>query len=119
MKADVLYPLNPCKFYKSLADDTRLSSLMLMAKVGELCVCDIMEALDLDQPKISRHLAELRKNGIVQDDRRGKWVYYRLHPNLPEWASQVIMSTAQANPEYYADALARLEASKADGNICY
>ena len=53
--------MNPCKFFKCLADDTRLKSLMLIATVKEACVCDLMAALELDQPKISRHLAELRK----------------------------------------------------------
>lgn len=71
--------MNPSIFFKCLADDTRLKSLLLIAKADEACVCDLMEALDLDQPKTSRHLALLRKCGILIDERRGKWVFYKLH----------------------------------------
>ncbi|GAB3480481.1 metalloregulator ArsR/SmtB family transcription factor [Marinomonas epiphytica] len=110
--------MNPCQFYKCLSDDTRLKSLLLMSQVGEACVCDLMSALELEQPKISRHLAELRKCGIVSDERRGKWVYYRLHDQLPKWASKVIQETAEQNIEYYADALAKLRACQSANSSC-
>lgn len=100
--------MNPCKFYKCLADDTRLKSILLIHQADESCVCDLMVALELDQPKTSRHLAELRKCGILQDERRGKWVYYRLHPELPNWAKAVINETAQHNKDYYQVALEKL-----------
>lgn len=101
--------MSPLKFFKCLADDTRLKSLMLIAKVDEACVCDLMAALELDQPKISRHLAELRKCSIVKDERRGKWVYYKLHPELPNWAKEVIVQAADSNPTYFASSLQRLK----------
>jgi ArsR family transcriptional regulator, arsenate/arsenite/antimonite-responsive transcriptional repressor len=63
--------MDPCTFFKCLADDTRLKSVLLIAKINEACVCDLMEALELDQPKTSRHLAQLRKCGILADERRG------------------------------------------------
>ncbi|MCU4676636.1 metalloregulator ArsR/SmtB family transcription factor [Catenovulum sp. 2E275] len=92
--------MSPIDFYKCLADDTRLKSLLLISKFNELCVCDLISALDLSQPKVSRHLAELRKCEILVDERRGKWVYYKLNTKLPDWAKQVIKTTAEQNPEY-------------------
>lgn len=103
--------MNPCLFYKCMADDTRLKLILLIAIVGEACVCDLMCALDLDQPTTSRHLAHIRKNNIFVGDKRGKWVYYQMNAQLPSWASAVIEQTLQANPDYYADALDLLKAS--------
>ncbi|OOE90877.1 metalloregulator ArsR/SmtB family transcription factor [Salinivibrio sharmensis] len=85
-------------FYKALSEPTRLTSLLLLSQHGELCVCDLMEALALSQPKISRHLAELRKHQLVVGKRRGKWVYYRLHPALPEWMHGILLTTVKHNP---------------------
>ncbi|MCU7555439.1 metalloregulator ArsR/SmtB family transcription factor [Alteromonas sp. ASW11-19] len=110
--------MNPCQFFKCLADETRLLSVLLIREVGEACVCDLVAALDQDQPKISRHLASLRKCGILHDERRGKWVYYQLSPQLPVWAKEVIHRTAADNPGYFADALARVKSSLASRNCC-
>jgi ArsR family transcriptional regulator len=108
-------PLNPCKFYKCLADDTRLKAILLISQVGEACVCHFVDALKLDQPKISRHLAELRKCNILKDERRGKWVYYQLHPQLPQWAIAVIQETAKSNADYFDDTLILIQASMNQG----
>ena len=78
------------EFFKQLSDETRLRCLMLMLAEGELCVCEFIHALDLSQPKISRHLAHLRKSGVVQDRRDGQWIHYRLHDALPQWAVDVL-----------------------------
>ncbi|WP_040521637.1 metalloregulator ArsR/SmtB family transcription factor [Aliiglaciecola lipolytica] len=110
--------MDPLKFFKCLSDDTRLKSLLLISKFGEVCVCDLMDALCLDQPKISRHLAELRKCGILLDDRRGKWVYYRFHPELPEWARAVIQQSAEHNQSYFEEASTRLHASQTGKSTC-
>ncbi len=110
--------MNPCTFFKCLADDTRLKSLLLIAKTGEACVCDLMEALQLDQPKTSRHLAQLRKCGILLDERRGKWVFYKLHPTLPEWAHNVIANAAENNDSYFGDALKKLVSSQSSTLSC-
>lgn len=61
-----------------------------MQQEGELCVCELVHALGEIQPKVSRHLAALRDGGVVIDRRQGQWIYYRLHPDLPEWARRVI-----------------------------
>ncbi len=63
--------------FKALADATRLRILGLLL-TGEVCVCDIHESLKIPQPKASRHLAYLRKAGLVQTRREGLWIHYRL-----------------------------------------
>jgi ArsR family transcriptional regulator len=64
--------------FKALADRTRLRLLNLMGGAGELCVCFFVEVLGTNQPKISRHLAYLRRAGVVAARREGKWMHYRL-----------------------------------------
>jgi ArsR family transcriptional regulator len=63
--------------FSALADDTRRRILGLLAS-GEVCVCHIHEALDIPQPTASRHLAHLRKSGLVATRKDGLWVHYRL-----------------------------------------
>lgn len=82
--------LEPGRFLQLLSDDTRLRCLALMHASGELCVCELVQALDESQPKISRHLATLRDAGIVSDRRQGQWVYYDLHAGLPDWARRIL-----------------------------
>ena len=64
-------------FYSALSDKTRLRLLSLMTR-GEICVCHLQGALQTNQPKISRHLAHLRKAGLVEGRRDGRWTHYRL-----------------------------------------
>jgi ArsR family transcriptional regulator, arsenate/arsenite/antimonite-responsive transcriptional repressor len=99
----------PLAFFKCLAEDTRLKSLLLIAEQEELCVCELTCALELSQPKVSRHLAELRKCGLLSDQRRGKWVYYRLNEDLALWARQVLTITAAENPQLLQQLYQRLE----------
>jgi ArsR family transcriptional regulator len=63
--------------FQALADPTRLRLLNLMTS-GEVCVCFFVDVLGESQPKISRHLAYLRRAGVVQARRDGKWIHYRL-----------------------------------------
>ncbi len=65
------------RIFKALADETRLRILALLLE-GELCVCEIMAALELPQSTVSRHLAYLRNSGWVQGRRQGGWIYYCL-----------------------------------------
>lgn len=88
---------NPSRLFKCLADETRLRVMLLILREGELCVCELTSALQVSQPKMSRHLAELRLCGLLQDRRQGQWVYYRLPPALPEWVQQVLETTSTAN----------------------
>ena len=65
------------QFFKALADHTRLRVIHLLGR-DEVCVCSVVEALQTSQPKISRHLAYLRRAGLVKARRDGKWMHYRL-----------------------------------------
>lgn len=77
------------KFFLALADKTRLRILNLIGD-NEICVCFFTETLQEPQPKISRHLAYLRRSGVVQTRRDGKWIYYRLIQPKDEAARRVL-----------------------------
>jgi len=104
--------LTPEQFFRALSDTTRLRCLLLLHAEQSLCVCELVHALDLSQPRISRHLGHLRDQGIVQDERRGQWVHYRLHPALPAWALEALeaASRAHALSDFLADVRVRLPA---------
>jgi len=101
--------MNANHYFKSLSDDTRLRILLLTLRHTELCVCELTAALDMIQPKISRHLAQLRNTELLVDERRGQWVYYRINPNLPNWVTEVLNNTNKANKELIEDDLLRLQ----------
>ena len=95
--------LHPVQLFKTLSDETRLSIVMLLREAGELCVCDLCSATNEPQPKVSRHMALLREAGLAIDRREGKWIYYRLSPNMPAWAATVIdMHPASAGCRTYS-----------------
>lgn len=75
---------------KALADPTRLRIVGLLAN-GEVCVCDLHESLGIPQPKTSRHLAYLRRSGIVEGRKDGLWVHYQL-ASLPDPVVQTVLS---------------------------
>ncbi|MDZ3993843.1 metalloregulator ArsR/SmtB family transcription factor [Pseudomonas sp. Teo4] len=101
--------ITPTEVFKSLADETRARATLLIASLGELCVCELMCALSDSQPKISRHLAQLRSSGLLLDRRQGQWVYYRLNPQLPAWVHEMLQVTLQANAEWLQDNTSRLQ----------
>jgi ArsR family transcriptional regulator len=69
--------------FQALGDRTRLRILNLLSS-GEICVCFLVEVLGEPQPKVSRHLAYLRREGLVEARRDGKWIHYRLaEPSSP------------------------------------
>jgi ArsR family transcriptional regulator, arsenate/arsenite/antimonite-responsive transcriptional repressor len=82
--------MTPSTLFKCLADETRLRCIALLHKEGKLCVCELTYALDMLQPKISRHLSQLRQSNLLTDSREGQWVYYQLNPALPEWALTIV-----------------------------
>jgi ArsR family transcriptional regulator len=69
----------PSDIFKAFADETRVRILSLLAK-DEQCVCELHATLQLPQPTISRHLAYLRRMGLVVERKQGKWVIYQLAP---------------------------------------
>jgi ArsR family transcriptional regulator len=75
--------------FRALADPTRLRLLNLIAD-REICVCYLVEILRMSQPKVSRHLAYLRRAGMVASRREGKWMHYRLRTPDDEAAAAVL-----------------------------
>lgn len=88
--------MSPAQFFKCLSDETRLRCIALLQKQGKLCVCELTAALDLSQPKISRHLALLRQCGLLLDSREGQWVFYQINPELPDWAFPILANALTA-----------------------
>ncbi|MDO9188995.1 MAG: metalloregulator ArsR/SmtB family transcription factor [Sulfurimicrobium sp.] len=66
--------MNEQFFFESLSDETRRRILVLILKHEELCVCELFQALDVPQPKVSRHLAVLREAVVLAQRREGLWV---------------------------------------------
>jgi ArsR family transcriptional regulator len=77
------------RFFVALSDRTRLRILNLIGN-DEVCVCFFVEVLDEGQPKISRHLAYLRRAGIVAARRDGKWMHYRIVPPADLHAERIL-----------------------------
>lgn len=103
--------MKPVEFYKCLADETRLTCLLLVQGAGELCVCDLAVAINVSQPKVSRHLARLRECGLLLSERRGQWVFYQINTALPEWMLQTLHITGQGNARFLESPLQRLSIS--------
>ena len=92
--------------FKSLADETRLRLILLLQGHAELCVCDLIHALDMPQSTVSRHLAYLKKNGWLHDRRGGVWMYYSLKRNLDPFLQAqlvLIINTLAGNSVHRAD----------------
>ena len=81
--------------FSALADRTRLRLLNLM-RGGEICVCYFVSILDETQPKVSRHLAYLRRVGVVNARRDGKWIHYSISRPADEKAAAVFEATLEA-----------------------
>jgi ArsR family transcriptional regulator, arsenate/arsenite/antimonite-responsive transcriptional repressor len=77
---------------KALSDPVRLRLLSVVASHagGEACVCDLSAGIDLSQPTISHHLKVLRTAGLLDSERRGSWVYYRVVPQALQQLSELL-----------------------------
>ena len=85
-------PFDLERFFQALGDKTRLRLLNLIGD-QEICVCYLVEVLDCPQPKISRHLAYLRRAGIVRARRDGKWMHYSIAMPPHAGAAQILRKT--------------------------
>lgn len=102
------------RFFATLADRTRLRLLNLMAE-QEVCVCYFVEILAAPQPTISRHLAYLRRSGLVSARRQGKWMHYRLAAPEYPLADQVLKDTLRW---LSGDKQMRKDRARLNGAIC-
>lgn len=100
--------------FATLADPIRLRCLALISAEGELCVCELVAALDMPQPKVSRHLAIMRDAGLLKDRRAAQWVLYALAPEMPDWSRAAIAAAVEAvqSERQYAKDLKRLHRSE-------
>jgi ArsR family transcriptional regulator len=92
-------------FFKALADRTRLRLISLIGD-SEVCVCFLVVILKISQPKISRHLAYLKRAGIVRARREGKWMHYRLAEPPDEHAARIfreVRASLVEHPEFQRD----------------
>lgn len=99
-------------FFQALGDKTRLRLLNLMSE-REICVCYLVEVLGAPQPKVSRHLAYLRRGGIVAARREGKWMHYRIVMPPHAGAAQILRQTLAALEEERAMQADRARLAKA------
>jgi ArsR family transcriptional regulator len=99
---------DPVTIFKALGDEFRLAALLLIRSQGQLCVCELTEAFDVPQPRVSRHLATLRDVGFLETERRGQWVYYSLSTRIPQWLGRVLDETAASNTVLIENPLERL-----------
>jgi ArsR family transcriptional regulator len=100
--------------FELLCDSTRRRIFALLLEHREICVCRLVGALELQQPKVSRHLAAMREAGLLVSRRKGTWILYRLDPQVPGWAMRVIGMMgegARAEPQLAMDSkrLSQLE----------
>ncbi|RUO29972.1 transcriptional regulator [Aliidiomarina sedimenti] len=101
--------MDPAATLKLLADPTRLAIMLLLATEKELCVCELVAALDESQPKISRHLRLLKDARLICDRRQGQWMFYAWAQELPDWAAQLLDNLRlQYQPQTWQQ-LARVE----------
>ena len=76
---------------KALADPTRLTMVASLWKAAApICICDFTAGLELSQPTISHHMAKLKEIGLVESEKRGIWIYYRLRANLAPTTRRVL-----------------------------
>lgn len=84
--------------FQSLADETRLRILRLLAGGGKaLCVCELVDALEVPQHNVSRHLAVLRRAGLLTERKEGRWVYYGLSPAPGAFLRRLIAAAKSAS----------------------
>ena len=97
--------------FSALSDPIRLRGLALLAKQGELCVCELTHALGANQPKISKHMAALRDAGLVRDRRDAQWVLYSLSHDLTPWVRDVVTAavTGVMEDKRHAEDVERLK----------
>lgn len=113
--------MDPASLFKALSDLTRIRCLALLVTHEELCVCELTHALALPQPKVSHHLAALRKVGLVTDRKEGLWIYYQLNRGLPRWVVEVITTATEGvshDEPFCSDGIALEEMPNRPAGIC-
>jgi protein-tyrosine-phosphatase/DNA-binding transcriptional ArsR family regulator len=89
---------NPVELFKIMSDPLRLKVLMLIEDEKALSVSDLVNVLEVSQPKVSRHLALLREVGLLTIQKQGLWVFYSLSDQLPTWIKHTLTTVRNGNP---------------------
>jgi ArsR family transcriptional regulator len=90
-EVDATWAEGTADLLKALADPTRLTMVASLWKAKEpICICDFTAGLELSQPTISHHMAKLKEIGLVESEKQGIWVYYRLRSDLPPAAKRLL-----------------------------
>ncbi|HEV2034512.1 MAG TPA: metalloregulator ArsR/SmtB family transcription factor [Candidatus Dormibacteraeota bacterium] len=88
---DATWAAGTADLMKALADPTRLTMVASLWKAkAPICICDFTAGLELSQPTISHHMAKLKEIGLVQSEKRGIWIYYRLRADLKPVTRQLL-----------------------------
>ncbi len=87
------------ELFQALGDATRLRLVNLLTQTGEICVCELVDALELPQYNVSRHLQILLKAGWLEDRKVGKWVYYRVARDLKPYHRSLLRAVDQLREE--------------------
>lgn len=110
------------EIFQSLADPTRLRLMHLLERAGEICVCELVDALGVPQYNVSRHLRILQNAGWLADRKLGKWVYYRIAKDLKPHQRSLLRAVAELRsekPELRLDeAQARKRLKLRRGGLC-
>lgn len=109
-----------CSRFAALADPIRLRLMALLHREGELCVCELTRALDITQPRASKHLAALRDAGLVRMRRDAQWVLYAVADDAGPWLADVLTATGRtlADDPDLADDRARLASMRGRPERC-
>ena len=99
---------NILRIFKALSEETRLRILKLLEQ-GELCVCDLVAALDMVQPKVSFHLNVLKGAGFIRDRKEGRWSHYRLDESDFFRRFLILSVLERVEPEAVAEDRKRLQ----------
>ena len=89
--------------FKALSDGNRLRTIMALMNRRELCVCEITEMLSLATATVSRHMSVLLKAGLVRSQKKGRWVYYRIHEDFPTFLESWLNVKLASDPDVKKD----------------
>ncbi len=79
--------------FAALSHSIRLRTVVLLSSIDEVCVCELTDIFAINQPVLSKQLAQLKKSGLVTSRRQGIWMFYQINNDLPKWAKAVIEET--------------------------
>jgi DNA-binding transcriptional ArsR family regulator len=105
LPADHTWAADNARLLRALADPTRLAMIWCLRRAeAPVCICDFTATFDLGQPTISHHMGKLRAAGLVESEKRGLWIYYRLRDDLASTTGRLIDALVADGPSVSAAA---------------